>query len=291
MKTIQRHIAFRTHNGLSLVELLIGMAIGLLITAVALGSMLISQSISTTTSESTALQQDASNALRIIGLQIRQAGSVALNLQPDISAPMETEALRPVIFEHLLGIPTDPSSPINPVASPLVVKSTGDSIQINYENFTEYLHRKSSGASNNGNASQLKDCLGQNQSNHSLSKTISSTFFLRDSQLMCTGVAGTPQPVISNVKNFSVRLLLSPSTGTTSQSQYATPQSFRSGVFDWKDARAVEICLELESPNLRVTDIGMQYQKCNGQRQAQRDRLIVVARQIFNIRSHGAWNG
>ncbi|MPM51532.1 hypothetical protein SDC9_98281 [bioreactor metagenome] len=275
-------------RGMTLVEILVGLAIGLVVAAIALTSLQVSQFISTTINEATMLQQDAGTAMRIIGLQIRQAGSTALNLESSFGDATETAALHPVLFEPVLvngeHLPSD-SNRVVAIAAPSVAKSTGPSLQTRYENFAEWLFQ---GTAATQWDSLLRDCLAQSKSNRSLSPIISSTFFLRDGQLMCTGVAGTPQPVISNVKDFTVRLLTQMSAHTSeleASYRYAVPSEMGDASLPWDRVRAVEICLELESPNIKVPDVGATYLKCNGQQQAKRDRLVVVAKQLFHIRA------
>jgi len=62
-------------RGLSLIELLIGIAIGLLVMLAAVGSLVYTRVSSTAVGDSSRLQQDASTAFRIIGHHIRQGGA------------------------------------------------------------------------------------------------------------------------------------------------------------------------------------------------------------------------
>ncbi|QIL82683.1 hypothetical protein G7047_24155 [Diaphorobacter sp. HDW4A] len=275
---------------MSLVELLIGLAIGLVIIGIALTSLQVSQFISTTVNESTTLLQDANTALRIIGTQIRQTESVALNLQPALGANIDIAALRPVMFEPVLNA-DEPAvvveKAISAVSAPNVSKSVGSALQIQYENFVESLL---SDATSPSWDSALRDCLGQNKSNRSLSSIMTSTFFLREGNLMCTGVAGTPQPLIANVKDFAIRLLReipAELSGGEPQFQYATPASLNANAAQWQSVSAVEICLELEAPAMKAPDVGVEYQPCNGQTKSKGSKLIVLAKQLFHIRSHG----
>ena len=70
----------RRHNlaGISLIELLIGITIGLLVVLAALGTLIVSRGAATAISEAAELQQQASFALRGLGLQLRQTGSLEL---------------------------------------------------------------------------------------------------------------------------------------------------------------------------------------------------------------------
>ena len=67
-------------RGISLVELMVGMAIGLMTVAVALGALMGSHQFSRSVSEVTHMQQQAAYAFRAISQQIRPAGGLELNL-------------------------------------------------------------------------------------------------------------------------------------------------------------------------------------------------------------------
>ena len=67
-------------RGLSLVELLVGLFLGLLIIGVAMGALMASRAVSATVSDAGQLQQQASHLFRVMGRQIRQAGSLRLLL-------------------------------------------------------------------------------------------------------------------------------------------------------------------------------------------------------------------
>ncbi len=289
----------RPMNGMTLVEVMVGLLIGLLISGIALNALQISRTLSQITSEATALQQDANTAMRIMGRQVRQAGSVSLNLQPDVfeATALETWAPGqiPVLFEPTVENSTDAaagSSRLPAMAAPVVAKSTGDTLLTRHENHGENLYRSSTGTVW---GSQDVDCLGQNTSKQSLTSTISSTFFVREEQLMCAGVAGTPQPMIGNVKDFTVRFLAentsvaSVKIESASSLSYMAADALNSGSpAGWQDVRAVEICLELESPLAKAPDIGMAYRKCNGEWQSRRNRLVFVARSLFQVRPQGS---
>ncbi|MBS0291029.1 MAG: prepilin-type N-terminal cleavage/methylation domain-containing protein, partial [Proteobacteria bacterium] len=66
-------------RGVSLIELMVGVAIGLLVVAVAMGALMVSRGISGTVSDASSIQQQAAYAMRVVGLQMRQAGSLYLN--------------------------------------------------------------------------------------------------------------------------------------------------------------------------------------------------------------------
>lgn len=83
-------ISARRQRGISLIEILVGLTIGLLIVGVALGAVQISRQLAGTTSEASKLQQQASHVLRIVGNQVRQAGALQLNLAYNRPTPVDS---------------------------------------------------------------------------------------------------------------------------------------------------------------------------------------------------------
>ena len=98
LKPVSRKSSFsarkRRQTGLTLVELMVGLALGLLVIAVAIGALLVSRGYSGSVSDATQLQQQAAFAFRIVGQQIRQAGSIELNMATN-NAPGSTAATDP----------------------------------------------------------------------------------------------------------------------------------------------------------------------------------------------------
>ena len=73
----------RRQRGSSLVELMVGLTIGLLVAVAALGSLVYARLASNTVDDGTRLNQEAMTAWRIIGGQLRQAGARRLDSVPD----------------------------------------------------------------------------------------------------------------------------------------------------------------------------------------------------------------
>lgn len=76
----RRHAFARplAQKGFTLLELMVGVAIGLLVVAVATAALMVSRGVSGTVSDASGIQQQAAYAMRVIGLQLRQAGSLYL---------------------------------------------------------------------------------------------------------------------------------------------------------------------------------------------------------------------
>ena len=115
-----------SQRGATLLELMVGITIGLLTVAVALGALMVSRGVSGTVSEASQLQQQASYAFRVIGQQLRQAGSRQLDPEtaPDVHAKF---------YEPIKNVPVDFSgvTPVSGKDNP----GTGEyALEINYQN-------------------------------------------------------------------------------------------------------------------------------------------------------------
>ena len=84
-----------TQSGVTLIELMVGIAIGLMVVAVAMGALMVSRSVSGTVSDASDIQQQAAYAMRVIGAQVRQAGSLRINLdyQPNTAEPQDRKSV------------------------------------------------------------------------------------------------------------------------------------------------------------------------------------------------------
>lgn len=280
-------------RGVTLIELMVGIAIGLLVIAVALGALMASRGISGTVSEATSLQQQASYAFRVIGQQIRQAGSLELNLSPSI-APVASgafAAMSPVAFD-----PPDPSGarpPFSRASSTLIADAT-PSFTVGYQNYTESITPPPP-ASTPLSSSLLRDCLGQNPAlaaSGSLGATpVLSSKFQRNSgtnELVCMGAGGISQPIIGNVTDMQVRYVQQ--APNTTNLQYLDTSGVianaASATATWANVYAVEVCLELTGTDPAPT-AGATYTNCSGASASYGDRLKMVFRNIYQIRSQG----
>lgn len=269
-------------RGATLIELMVGIAIGLLVIAVAMGSLMVSRGISGTVSEASTLQQQASYAFRVIGQQIRQAGSMELSLTPSIIPTVGTDyAMSPVAFD-----PPDPAaarpafvrkdSTLTGAASPL-------SFTVGYQNYTETITAPSGTVT----ASLLRDCLGQNPA-MAASGTLAATPVLTSkfernasNELVCVGAGGGgAQAVVGNVTDMQVKYI--GQAAGTNNLQYHTSTYAGS----WSEIYAIEVCLELTGTESTPTN-GQTYKNCSGTDTSYGDRLKMVFRNVFQIRSQG----
>lgn len=264
-------------RGVSLIELLIGIAVGLMVVVVAMVALMTSRGISGTVSEATAMQQQAAYAFRVISGQIRQAGSLELNLAPAIVPGADLNlAMAPVAF--------DPPDPTGTKAqfdrSTRTLSGSGTttpSFTVGYQNYMEAVTPATAPVT----ASLLRDCLGRNVAGNAV---LTSTF-ARDAatnELVCTGAENnTRRAIIGNVTGMQVRYVAQ-APGTTNLQYLSDPAT----VADWRTVYGVEVCLELSGTE-QVSTQSATYTNCSGTATSYGDRLKMVFRNVFNIRSQG----
>lgn len=269
-------------RGVSLVEILVGLTVGLIVLAVALGGIMVSRQIASTTSEATRLQQQAAYALRVIGNQLRQAGSLELNLAFNQDKPVDN-TLQPI----------DPADPVAFMATfdrkqKMLGTSADRPLQIGYAFYKERLTSDSQKPQ-----SQLRDCLGAEPSG----AEVSSTFFLvKESsnaptgELRCLGskTGEGAQALIKDVADFRVSWLrqqVVAGAPVLDRVDGATAST------EWRKIYAAEVCIELEGSE-RIDTGSSTYRPCSwklGDKEAARNnRLRLVFRNTIQFRTQAA---
>ncbi|KKW69025.1 hypothetical protein AAV94_01010 [Lampropedia cohaerens] len=237
-------------QGFTLLELIVGMVLGLLVIAAALGSLLLTRSTSAVTSDLTQLQQTAAYALRVIGVQIRQAGSY-----------------EPVAATG--GFGSGDAITFKDYTSAVV---TGDEASFTVATQTPMAMRL------------RRDCLGNAVMT---SEFLSTLAFDADSASLLCGNGAQTQPIIGNVTDFRVRYRNFTVNGAGNYSfqiaEAPQPSSATAGV------AAVEVCLELQGDE-PVPDAGAggKYVNCDGQAVPMGDRIRRVFHNTYSLRVRGA---
>ena len=276
LKTVTR--SPRSQRGVTLIELLVGLVIGLLVVAAAMGTMMVSRGISGTVSDASNIQQQAAYAMRTIGLQLRQAGSLRLDLNP--AGATEDIASAAVDFEIQSGDFDYSKNIISGIDEP-----TGAEFKLTtgYRNYKEALHIEAD------DASQARDCLGQQPSE----TLIENNFVLKTAtnELYCGGFQTPAQPIAEKVANFQVRYLVQESPAGDPQIKYATASTVGK---NWGRVQAVEVCLVLYGNESIDLPAGSSYTDCDGSKvdmtklTGERARRMHLAfRNVFQLRSQG----
>lgn len=260
----QKHLKFQA--GLTLIELMIGLAVGLLVVAVATVSLLGSRSVTGAVSDISGIQQQAAYVMRTFGTQLRQAGSLYLDLGLD--ADGEGEITSATAFQ-LRG---------NDEQAITEAEGTG-AITIQYTGYEEPTFANAGPISRN--------CLGAPGSIPAGTTTsIESIFTLNGTDLRCND-----QPIAQNVAAFQVRYLLQ----GTDQDDPTMLYTSSAGVADWNRVQGVEVCLVLFGTERIDLPEGASYTGCDGSTAVnittlaapRTNRMHYVFRNVFQLRSQG----
>ena len=260
----QKHLKFQA--GLTLIELMIGLAVGLLVVAVATVSLLGSRSVTGAVSDISGIQQQAAYVMRTFGTQLRQAGSLYLDLGLD--ADGEGEITSATAFQ-LRG---------NSEQAITEAEGTG-AITIQYTGYEEPTFANAGPISRN--------CLGAPGSIPAgTTASIESIFTLNGTDLRCND-----QPIAQNVAAFQVRYLLQ----GTDQDDPTMLYTNREGVADWNQVQGVEVCLVLFGTERIDLPEGASYTGCDGSTAVnittlaapRTNRMHYVFRNVFQLRSQG----
>lgn len=253
-------------HGVSLVELMIGSAIGLLISAAALAALPMVRSLTSSVTELTQMQQQAAHAFRVIGQQLRQAGSRALMPIESSSDIAQVDNQKASTLQAVLPI----EGSDHPNASQYA-------LTVRLQNFSD----KTYPANSNGSFPStllLRNCLGENPS--ASNAVLSSSFKLLNNNLVCAGTAAA-QVVIPDVTDLHIRYLLEQLNGGSATYRYVSASELHDPE-QWLAVRAVEVCLEIigqePQPSLPAT-----YRKCDGSLAQRGDRLQMVFRQHYYL--------
>ena len=258
----QKQLKFQA--GLTLIELMIGLAVGLLVVAVATVSLLGSRSVTGAVSDISGIQQQAAYVMRTFGTQLRQAGSLFLELGLD--ADGDGEITSATAFQ-LRG------------STDTAIAENNGSVTIRFTGYEEPTFANAGPISRN--------CLGAPGSIPAGTTTsIESIFTLNGTDLRCND-----QPIAQNVAAFQVRYLLQ----GTDQDDPTMLYTNSAGVADWNRVQGVEVCLVLfGTERIDVPAGGVSYTGCDGNAVDitaltgnRTNRMHYVFRNVFQLRSQG----
>ena len=286
----------RTQQGLTLVELMVGIAIGLLVVAVAMGALMVSRGISGTVSDASGIQQQAAYAMRLFGQQLRQAGSMRLNLNPGTTVTEDPHRAA-VAFETVAVSASSPAFSYNAGTANQVIAGADspDSLTVGFRRYTEPVFTSAT------ERSQVRNCLGGPDDNTSTDERMESIFIFNaaTNTLSCNGNANGAgaQPVLQNVANFQVRYLLQDVTTTPGVATVRTVDATAVGT-NWAQVQAVEVCLVLYGNEAidMPADGTSTYRDCDAAGTAidmaalagtRARRMHITFRNVFQLRSQG----
>lgn len=245
--------------GVSLIELLIGITIGLMVVVAAVGSLVYTRTSSTTVGDSTRLQQDAANAFRILGHQIRQGGARRVVNPLPGSANVEFNSL-------YLGFGINANT-----ASTVVLRGTDgaagapDTLDVSHD--TDPIL-------------QSTDCLGEPSA---AANNVTSAFSVNNGELRCDGSGPSGVfPILQGVEDFQVTYGFR--TGDDLQYRTATAITLVNPP-PWDQVETVQVCLRLAGELSNVPAAAIT--GCSGENVPADGRIRRVFLRVFNIRNQG----
>lgn len=263
-------------RGIGLIELMIGIALGLMTVAVGIGALMVSRGVTGTVGDASHLQQQAAYAFRIIGQQLRQAGSAQLDMAVGKDDSLGFTADDPVGF--LTTGYTSKSDIVNGVQTP-----SGTQYKLT-TGFRNYLEQNTAGVTA---TTLFRDCLGEGGG--ATQPMIISAFRLNTAtqELVCNGaVSAGPQAIARNVADFQVSYLTqTPGAGAPTVLRFNDAAS----VTNWAQVYAVEVCLDFfgdERIDLPTTPPPT-YRNCSNVDTPYGGRMHQVFRNTYQIRSQG----
>lgn len=287
MKTLQTPLRQR---GITLIELMVGLTIGLLTIVVAMGTLLVSRGISGTVSDASGIQQQAAYAMRVIGGQLRQAGSLYLN--PDSTGGNSTDPLSATVFETDAK-PADSKDIAFKQDNTLAGNATTGSMTSTFRRYKDSVYTATSPTT------LARNCLGGPVDTKG-DEAIESIFdFNSDkNELRCGGNGASAQPIVQNVAQFQVTYMEQAFAAGGTTVKYLSA----GGVTDWRSVQGVQVCLvlygsepiDLPAGTDADTVKSRSYTDCagtsvdmaslTGQR---KNRMHIVFRNVFQLRSQG----
>lgn len=255
-------------SGLSLIETMVGISVGLLTVLAAVGTLMVTRQGSTTVSESYRLSSAGNTAMRLIAATIRQAGAAELD---------QTNVGEPVAFGSLTlrGAGT---------GDQLVIGTEGgagatDTLTVSYE------HR---------DPTVTRDCLGNSPG--APPERIDNLFSVAQVELRCVGNRGSNGTVIGGgaqalvgdntlpnaqiaVEDFQVWYWVINAAGQ--QRRLTATDVPANG--NWPAVDAVEICLQLRGTSANYPTAN--FTNCQDASVANGGRLHQVFRGVYKLRN------
>lgn len=236
-----------------LLELLVGMAIGVMAMGTAIASLFIARNATVAVSDMAQLQQQGAYAMRIIGAQLRQAGSLDLQVASTGAGSLS-------VFEFVDGF---------------AGLAGGTSFIQGTEGAGTRLDTLTVGNLPAPLLPSLRfDCLGQ-----SMTARNDATFAVDKANLRCKASSAQNQPLVDGVADFRVSYRVR--DGDNVRAMHASDVQ-KAGL--WPAVTAVEVCLDLQGDEQAPQNDGS-YTDCRGKTVARNGRLHLVLRNLFNLRT------
>lgn len=290
MKTLQTS---PRQSGVTLIELMVGLAIGLLVVAVAMGALMVSRGISGTVSDASGIQQQGAYILRVVSQQLRQTGSLYLN--PDPVGGASTDVLSPVAFE----IKADAVGSGNSFVQEESISGADTTVTAAFRRYQDNVFLAENATSTTiGTDFLTRNCVGA-PGNSSTDQRVESifTFDSTKNELQCGGNGTAAQPIAQNVAQFQVTYMVqtTDAAGNTTV-QYVKGSDMPAAATDpkWRRVQGVQVCLVLYGSEPVDMPAGSSYTDCAGTSVnmttltgERKNRMHLLFRNTYQLRSQG----
>jgi type IV pilus assembly protein PilW len=265
-------------KGASLIELMVGITVGLLVVLAAVGTLMFTSVSSSASSDVTRLQQKSEIFFRLFRFQVEQAGAISIS-----SPTLSNEVRFGSEYTGLDSVSTGYKGTGLPVTAQVSVHGTdgassaADILRIAYQH------------EDNGRGDG-RDCLGNSPPTADKNIRVIGVYRLNTAtaELMCEGGNATTgeQALIDGVEDFQVtygvktypvKTPLDPSTYT-----YSFLRADQ--VTQWELVTAVSICLQLQGDSTNNPQVGTVL-GCSGNAVATDGRLHRTYSRIYSLRN------
>lgn len=277
-------------RGVTLIELMVGITIGLLVIAVAMGALMVSRGVSGSVSDASGLQQQGAYILRTIGQQLRQSGSLYLNPNPASAA--SADVLSAVAFE----IQATGQSGGNSFSQQDAIKGASDTVTTGFRRYQDNVFiADNATAATVGTDYLARNCIGA-PGNDKTDERIESIFSFANDTLSCGGNSAAAQPIAQNVAQFQVTYLVQTNDGAGSKVQFKQGSDMPTDAADpiWRTVQGVQVCLVLYGNEVIDMPANSSYTDCKGDSVdmttltgSRKNRTHLLFRNTFQLRSQG----
>lgn len=277
-------------RGVTLIELMVGIAIGLLVIAVAMGALMVSRGVSGTVSDASGLQQQGAYILRTIGQQLRQSGSLYLNPNPASAA--SADVLTAVAFE----IQATGQGGGNSFSQQDTIKGTASSVTTGFRRYQDNVFIADNATTTTVGTDYLaRNCVGA-PANNKTDERVESIFSFADNMLSCGGNGAAAQPIAQNVAEFLVNYIVQTNDGSGTKVQFKKGSDMPTDVTDpiWRTVQGVQVCIVLYGNEVVDMPANSSYTDCSGNNvdmttltNTRKNRAHLLFRNTFQLRSQG----
>jgi len=253
------------------VELLVGIAVGLLVVLAALGTVVYTNTTASAVTDTVRLNLQAQSVFEILARHVRQSATHTLTVPTTPEDPSDPTNLNRIVTMDGVVTFQNPLTITGPNSRAIFGNSSGD---------LELRHSSNIAgtAPSFAPSAELRSCLGSRPGINSLSVNI-FTLDKKSRALRCSE-GDTPQPIAENVEAFETRFGLR--NTTTNTLQYRTSASMTTN--DWPNVESIEVCLQLHGDRTNTPKPAV-YNNCLGEKITATDgRLHRVFRRIYTVR-------